>query len=85
MTSTVLQIGQASISDQCACACAQVLSLRLPAATIEVLVGTYKRAAVCTADSTLLIFSPPPLFFREPWLQAGVCAFSGLQNRELCV
>lgn len=45
---------------------------------------TDKREA--TADSTLLFFFfSPPLLFREPWLQAGACAFSGLRECEVCV
>lgn len=34
---------------------------------------TVLQAALCS-------FVSPPLLFRQPWLQAGACAFSGLRT-----
>lgn len=41
---------------------------------------------VCLMLQTALRYAfSPLLLFREPWPQAGVCAFSGLREGELCV
>lgn len=73
----------------CVCMCATAIT-KVPAAMREVLavVGgtggweTNKREA---EDTALCSFFLPPPLFREPWPQAGACAFSGLRECELCV
>lgn len=65
--------------------CVAVVTM-VPAAEAGVLLvrGNIQREAVDTY-STMLIFFPPLLFFRESLLQVGAWSFNGLKECKLCV
>lgn len=89
-TSAFLKTEHISISDQHVRMCATIIP-KVPAAMREVLavggrMGDRQKGGwgYCRQHSAPFFF-PLPLLFREPWLQAGACAFSGSRECEVCV